>query len=272
VTAIGKPRGVLRGAPAEGAFRHERHPPPDVIAGFVEHFWLVAWQVTGEPVTREVLSHPSVHIVLERGRSSVTGVPRGRFVRRLEGQGEVFGIKFRPGGFRPLARGPVAQLTDRTIPLGELFPDAAALEHCVLSAAPVVERIALASAFLRRVLPARDPVVDHVAAVVKRILDDRGIRRVDDVVRIVGGSPRALQRLFSDYVGVSPKWVIRRYRLHDAIERMDAGDVVDWPSLALELGYFDQAHFIREFKSLVGRTPGDYGVAPSRAARRVARL
>jgi AraC-like DNA-binding protein len=52
---------------------------------------------------------------------------------------------------------------------------------------------------------------------------------------------------------------------------MDDGDVVDWSSLALDLGYFDQAHFIRDFKALVGRTPGDYGVGgarrPSRAAR-----
>lgn len=266
MTAPGKPRGVLRGAPAEGRFAHERRAPAPELAGSIEHFWRVAWDVTGPPVVREVLSHPSVHIVIERGASAVTGVPRGRFVRRLEGRGEVFGIKFRPGAFRPLAGGPVARLSDRTIALGELLPGAAALEAAVLSEAAFDARIAAATAFLVRTLPPRDPVVDHVAALVQRILDDRALRRVDDVARIAGATPRALQRLFHDYVGVSPKWVIRRYRLHEAIERMDAGDVVDWSSLALDLGYFDQAHFIRDFKALVGRTPGDYGVA-ARAAR-----
>ncbi len=69
---------------------------------------------------------------------------------------------------------------------------------------------------------------------------------------------RALQRLFSRYVGVSPKWMIKRYRLHEAIERVAAGRAVNWSRLALDLGYFDQTHFIKDFKALVGRTPADY--------------
>jgi AraC-like DNA-binding protein len=71
-------------------------------------------------------------------------------------------------------------------------------------------------------------------------------------------SKRTLQRLFNQYVGVSPKWVIKRYRLHDAVEQLATGAVVDWPRLALDLGYFDQAHFIKDFKMLVGTPPGEY--------------
>jgi len=261
---------MLRGDPVDGTFAHERHAPPPGIAGFVEHFWAVTWDVPGPPAVREVLSHPSVHVVIERGRSAITGVPRGRFVRVLEGVGQVFGIKFLPGGFRPLVTWPVSRLTDGAIPLAEVFAaGAAALERDVLAAATTAEQIAVAAAVLARALPpARDPVVDRVAALVAQIRDDRELRRVEDVVPLAGTSLRALQRLFSDYVGVSPKWVIRRYRLHDAIERMDAGDVVDWPSLALDLGYFDQAHFIRDFKALVGRTPGAYGIGPPHPAAR----
>ena len=103
-----------------------------------------------------------------------------------------------------------------------------------------------------------DPVVDQVAAVVQRIRDDREIRRVDDVARLVGGSLRALQRLFSEYVGVSPKWVIRRYRLHEITERLAAGGPVDWAGLAAELGYADQAHLVRDFRAMVGETPTWY--------------
>ena len=68
---------------------------------------------------------------------------------------------------------------------------------------------------------------------------------------------RQLQRLFKEYVGVSPKWVIQRYRLFDAAERIAAGTIVKGADLALELGYADQAHFIRDFKT-VGRSPADY--------------
>lgn len=70
--------------------------------------------------------------------------------------------------------------------------------------------------------------------------------------------PRALQRLFSDYVGVSPKWVIRRLRLHQAAFRLASAEAFDLARLAQELGYFDQAHFTRDFTNLVGRPPAQY--------------
>lgn len=219
---------------------------------------MVSWDVPA-PAIREVLSHPSVHVVLEHGLSGVTGVPRGRFTKRLEGQGLAFGVKFRPGGFRPFVSFPVSRLTGRVAPLDEVFgAGSASLENAVLGAPSMDARIATATVFLRRHLPARDPVAEEVAALVARLFDDPEIQKVDDVVRLTGKSARTLQRLFVEYVGVSPKWVIRRYRLHEAIARMDAGKVVDWPALALDLGYFDQAHFIRDFRTLVGRTPADY--------------
>ena len=80
---------------------------------------------------------------------------------------------------------------------------------------------------------------------------------------------RSLQRLFNEYVAASPQWVIRRYRLHEAIERLHAG-VVDVAALAAELGYFDQAHLVQDFKSIVGGTPGHYQLSlvtkPARAS------
>jgi AraC-like DNA-binding protein len=94
--------------------------------------------------------------------------------------------------------------------------------------------------------------------VAARIAEDRGVTRVEQLVGEFQVGRRALQRLFRDYVGVSPKWVIQRYRLLDAAERVAAGTAVPWADLALDLGYADQAHFIRDFKRLVGRSPADY--------------
>jgi transcriptional regulator GlxA family with amidase domain len=82
--------------------------------------------------------------------------------------------------------------------------------------------------------------------------------RVEAVAEAAGLGVRALQRLFKDYVGVSPKWVIQRYRLHEALARLESGAPLDLAALALELGYFDQAHFNRDFKSLLGRAPAAY--------------
>jgi AraC-like DNA-binding protein len=90
------------------------------------------------------------------------------------------------------------------------------------------------------------------------VASDRRITRVEQLVRELGVGARRLQRLFDEYVGVSPKWIIQRYRLHEAAERIAAGCANDWATLALDLGYADQAHFIRDFKRLVGLPPAEY--------------
>ncbi len=78
--------------------------------------------------------------------------------------------------------------------------------------------------------------------------------------RQTGIGKRTLQRIFNEYVGVSPKWVIRRYQLHELIERIhsDSGKSVDWAEFALELGYFDHAHLINDFRLIVGYPPVQY--------------
>jgi AraC-like DNA-binding protein len=82
--------------------------------------------------------------------------------------------------------------------------------------------------------------------------------RVAEVAARHHVSERTLQRLFAAYVGIGPKWVLQRYRLHEAVEQLQARREIDWARLALELGYYDQAHFTRDFRSLVGRTPAQY--------------
>ena len=77
---------------------------------------------------------------------------------------------------------------------------------------------------------------------------------------------RSLQRTFNKYVGVSPKWVIRRYRLQEAAEALACGHAESMRDLALRLGYFDQAHFIRDFKAVVGKTPHAYAREDGRGA------
>jgi len=107
-------------------------------------------------------------------------------------------------------------------------------------------------------LPERDENVAAINRIIDRIIADRAITKVDDIVYRLNLNKRALQRTFHEYVGVSPKWVIKRYRLHEAAEQLAAGDGVDWPRLALDLGYFDQAHFIKDFKAIVGTSPAEY--------------
>jgi AraC-like DNA-binding protein len=229
----------------------------------IEHHWLVTWDLRGRPdYVSEVLPHPSVHLVFEPTGAAVHGVARGRFVRRLTAAGWALGTKFHPGGFRPYARGPVSELTDRVLGLGELFDtDGRRLEQRCLALERPAEALALVHAFLRARLPV-DAGADPDLALVRRLATAAASAqpgtKVADLARAHGVSVRTVQRLFANYVGVGPKWVLQRYRLHEALAQLHTGPDTDWARFALGLGYYDQAHFVRDFRALVGRTPAQY--------------
>ena len=256
-------RGVLRGALPPGEAGPERyHPSPD-LAPFIEHFWAVRWNLEGLPPRRvETLPHPAVHLTFEPGATLLGGVGRGKFSRLLAGSSFVFGVKFLPASFRAFYGRDVSTLTGWTLPAARVFgPSFPALEKAVLGAGSTPERVQLTEAYLRRLRPAPDPEAALVNPLVAAVIHDRSVTRVDQLVARSGLPVRQLQRLFRRYVGVSPKWVIARYRIHEALERVHSGLSGDWATLALDLGYADQAHFIRDFKALVGQTPRAYRAA-----------
>ena len=253
------PRGVLHVTPQRPVSGLSRYWPSDDLAPFVEHYWIVAWSVDA-PTVVETLPQPSVHLVVEPGvGASVSGVTTRRFTRTLEGTNRVVSVKFRPGGFRPFLDAPVSTLRDRIVPLSSLFGASAdRLEAEVVARGDVEDAARALEAFLRARSPVVDDNVDVVAKLAARIETDREITRVEHVASVAGLGVRTLQRLFDEYVGVSPKWVIQRFRLLEAAERIAAGVRSEWVDLALDLGYSDQAHFIRDFKRLVGSTPAEY--------------
>jgi AraC-like DNA-binding protein len=259
-TVSSEPKGVLDPALAAQKFRLARYQPSDDLKAFIEHHWIVAWDLRGQdPYVQKTLPYPCVHLVFDPGRTAIFGVMHGAFRYQLEGQGRVLGVRFRPGGFRGLLKAPLRTITDRTMPLESIYElDSAAAEARVFAAADDAGMIQSAEAILRTRIPPADATVDLVHGIVSRIESDRAINRVDELAVKVDLGARALQRLFSDYVGVTPKWVIRRFRLHDAASRLANAEALNLTHLAHELGYSDQAHFTRDFKAIVGRAPSDY--------------
>jgi AraC-like DNA-binding protein len=231
--------------------------PSSELEPFVEHYWWVRWDVQA-PSVSEVLSYPCVHVVFEGNSARVVGIVRTRFSRRLEGRGSVFAIKFRPGMFRSLRPEPAWQLTNRTLELGTELGAPAAEIAAALGALPTeLERAKLLDERLRAVAPPAPREAVLARELVDRVREDSGLLSVAALASIAGLSPRALQRLFRAYVGIGPKWVVRRFRLQEAAERLQKGNETI-ASVAQSLGYFDQAHFDHDFKAVVGSSPLDY--------------
>lgn len=144
------------------------------------------------------------------------------------------------------------------MPVTAVLPDSATLEPELLAKPEMEGMAAFADRRLLARLPSADPQAARLAALVAQVAADPALLTVQALADRANLSLRSLQRLFDRYVGVSPKWVINRYRLHEAIARVQESRVVDWAELALSLGYFDQAHFIADFTRLVGHPPRAY--------------
>jgi AraC-like DNA-binding protein len=262
-------RGILHPAETvERAGLRRDAPVSEPLRPFVERYWSVRWDLTGQPPFRsEVLSHPSVNVSVESGTEPRFGVPMPavlvhgvvtrRFTVDLTGAGRVSAVKFRPGGFAAFTG--VLPARDSVVPLrAELGMAGADLLAAVHAEDDDDARAAVLDATLLPRAPTPPDAYVDLLGLVAAMTEDRSLVRVDQVASLGGLSVRSLQRLFAAYVGVSPKAVLARYRLQDAAAAIDAGEVDDLADLAASLGWFDQAHFSRDFRAVVGVTPSSY--------------
>lgn len=245
---------------ARKKYEQMRLPASPDVGVFVQYYWGAVWNLRGcEPYVHESLPDPCMHMVFEADWSRVVGVTSGKFRVQLENDGRVFGICFKPGAFYPLVRTPMLRYTDKTFLVSEVFGDeGAVLRDGILSAEDDTERVRIAETFLRERLPQPDENDRLIRTAVDLIIEDRDLTKVDDLVERMSVNKRKLQRLFSQYVGVSPKAVIQRYRLNDAADHLLTRPATDAARVAVEYGYFDQSHFIKDFKETVGKTPSRF--------------
>lgn len=257
-------RGILA-RPDALTFSFRRIEPATDLAWCVDRYWIVEWNRPAvTPGEGRVLPHPCVNVALEQGRLDAHGVATEVFHRRLVGSGRAFGIKFRPGGFRPFADRSISMLTDRVLPAAALVPGASSWAAALLEGDDD-DQVTATEAFLRSRAIEPDARALLVNDITDALVSDPGITRVAHVQEMFGIGERALQRLFADYLGVTPRWVLRRARLHLAAERVielaGQGFPGGWADVAVELGYVDQAHFISDFKAVIGDTPARWAAS-----------
>jgi AraC-like DNA-binding protein len=258
----GTPEAILRPTDAERAITVDRVAPSPSLEAYVDYHWYVGWR-TAEPHRQQVVPQPRVHVATElvdgAARLLVHGISREPFFRTLSGEGHALGVAFHPGGFRPILKRGVGTISGRVVPAGELFDiDDRPTAERVLETNDVTVMVDAVETYLVSLRPEPDPAVAEVRALVDQAETDRGLIRAEDLAARASMSLRSLQRLFTEYVGIGPKWVIMRYRILDAAAAAHSGEPVDWAALAVELGFADQAHLTRAFTAVVGTPPATY--------------
>lgn len=247
-------RGILRPIQGLERFALTRATTPSDLAPFAPFIWTVAWNLPpGESFCQEVLPFPCVNLAYERGEYRVHGPRTGRFITHLTGQGSVTGVRFSPAGFSAFSRRPMRELVDRVLPVAVVTGVAAPRQ-----AEDPEDACSVLVEYLRALAPIRTPTIALADSLVEKVQADASGVSVAALAAEARVSRRTLHRLFERAVGVSLKRIVRRARVQAAAERVARGARVDWATVAQELGYHDQAHLIRDFRSQVGMTPAAY--------------
>lgn len=263
-------RGVVGRPASSSAFDLRRWPATEGTARFVEHFWSVAWDLRAQkPFDSAVITFPAMHITHEWGEDAVRhgfplpvtlvhGVVDRVFRTQIHERGWVVGARFKPGGFTARFGGDASSMTGRVAPVAaQLFGTSIRLADDVDRAAAHLDRLIGQGGDV-------DGTYRDLTALVDRMRDDVDIHRVEQVMAHSPWSTRTTQRVFRRYVGVPVKWVLCRYRLQNAALEIETDPGVDFADLAVRWGWYDQAHFINDFRAMLGSTPGEYALTYGR--------
>ena len=229
---------------------YQEHPPSTVLRDFVECYWT---RRTQGPTRGRVLPDGCADILFENGDAHVVGtMTRPLEVSRSSATSFV-AVRFRPGGAFPFLSCPLGELTDQRVALEDLWSDQAHVAERVTRGGVA----ALDSILAERLESAPEP---RVAAAVQSIERSGGRARVSALGEGLGLSRQHLKRLFDQHVGVGVKAFSRVVRLQHVLRALDK-EVLDWAELAVDMGYYDQAHLISDFNALTGETPSAFAAS-----------
>jgi AraC-like DNA-binding protein len=195
-----------------------------------------------------------------RFRGAVVCGPQSEsFVIDTADQASVMGVHFKPGGAFPFLTLPAGELQDAHVSLDTLWGAKAGRlrERLGEAATPAARFRVLEEALLAR---ATRPLVRHpaVAFALRQFEGGPHLRRVADVTEAVGLSPRRFIQVFKDEVGLAPKLFCRILRFQRVLQLVQRDTPVEWAAVAQGCGYFDQAHFIHDFRAFSGLNPSAY--------------
>jgi methylphosphotriester-DNA--protein-cysteine methyltransferase len=249
-----------------------RAPHPD-LAPYIEHYWFVTAEDGPVDIQVQVFVDVRADLVFTYGagytRQVIGGAATAHAASNLDAQRVVpiriqqrglvhlVGVRFRLGGLGPFVQHDLRRFTNHTPPPGEVFgADALALEQELraLNAEEAARRLdAFLVAHLR--IDPRRPAFEAALAV---LVASGGTTTVEEAARRAGVSARQVDRLFARELGLAPKTVARVLRFQTALRALMRDPAVSLADASANAGYFDQPHFVREFRRLSGGVPRGY--------------
>lgn len=254
------------------------HIPQPPLSNFVELFWFYDGYYPGSHKKERLMPDGSVELVINLKENEARIYDRDDLARceRLPGailcgphssffvidtaqQASVIGIHFKPGGAFPFFKMPAVELHNLHVSLEDLWgAEAGLLRERLLDAQTPRKKLQVLEACLlaQSLRPLeRHRAVDCALGLLRNI---HTAPAMTDLADYIGISSRRFIQLFSDQVGLTPKLFARVRRFQDVLLQLRNACDVSWADLATDCGYFDQAHFIHDFKAFSGINPTTY--------------
>lgn len=254
---------------------HQIFEPHQDLAAFVKCYWTLEAPKEATPEKNTIVPDGCMKMIFHYGApykhydkdGEGTLLPKGFIIGQLTRPYEVeptgvtgtFFVCFHPNGFLPFATLPIKDMENTAVPLHNLFgDDGQTLEQKILSANFTSERIELIEKFLFQRLNDPDAYDRIVQSTVKTILTANGQLSVNELSGQNNVSRRQLARKFSSDIGLSPKQLSKTIRLQATLKALLKNKPTSLTDLAYENEYYDQAHFIKDFKEFTGLTPKEF--------------
>jgi len=251
---------------------YQVHDPIPALQPFVKCFWTLEDKSWDKPNRQRVIPDGCMEMIIHYGDlfkqyfedgSSLTQ-PRsfifGQITSYIEiaptGTTGLVAARFLPEGLLPFLPIPISSLENKAVSLGSIFgAKGKILEEKVVSADDNIQRIRLVEEFLMEALEESQAIDTITKACVEEIIQSQGQAGVMELAYKVNINRRNMERRFAAAIGMSPKQLSRVVRLQAAVKMLGQKKISSLTSLAHENGYYDQAHFIKDFKEFTGVSP-----------------
>lgn len=249
-----------------------QHEPPGVLQPFIKCFWTL--EAPPQPVEEKqrIVPDGCMEMIFHYGDLYKQYLDDARFIIQPRcfvfgqitspldiaptGSSGIIAARFQPDGFIPFSSYPLSQMENKAVPLIELFGEGVKqLEENVLTAFSTGEKIDFITEFLQKNLETPEAADRIINTSLDTLLQSNGNMNVDDLADHLQINRRQLERKFSAAIGLSPKQYSKMIRLQSTLKAMQLNKYTSLTSLAYENGYYDQAHFIKDFKEFTGISP-----------------
>ena len=251
------------------------YEPNIELREFVKRYWTLDGEKENIPVKNTIVPDGTMKLIFHYGdtykhhssNAEITILPKCFLIGKLTkpyvieptGVTGSFVVQFNANGFLPFTPIPIKEMENTAIPLNKLFgEDGKVLGRNILHANSTSERIDIIETFLFRKLADKRNIDNLVKSTVETILKTNGQFSVNEFSKSNKINRRQLTRKFSSAIGLSPKQLAKTIRIQSILKILLNEEITSLTDLAYKNEYFDQAHFIKEFKEFTGLTPKEF--------------